>query len=126
VAIRLVKLHEELIAAGIPVEGVSADGRALADGVFERVRVDLKAGATTAQRAQAEAILAAHDPRDGAAEQQARALTYLENVNFAARRAVIDGSTLAASTKTLLKTINRTEWALAVLVLGLVADDPGE
>lgn len=61
-AIRLVKLHEELIAAGIPVEGVSADGRALADGVFERVRVDLKAGATTAQRAQAEAILAAHDP----------------------------------------------------------------
>lgn len=42
------------------------------------------------------------------------------------RRAAIDGSTLAASTKTLLKTINRTEWALAVLVLVLVADDPGE
>jgi hypothetical protein len=47
------KLHAELEQAGIPIEGVSSDGR-----------IDFLPAATDEQKTQAAAIVAAHDPVD--------------------------------------------------------------
>lgn len=116
--INAAKLTKELEAAGIPVFGASSDGR-----------IDFKPEATAEQRSQAEAIRAAHDATDTDALKRQMALTYLQGVNFAARKAFIEGlsaSAVSTGVRTALKAMNRTEWALAVLVLGLVADDPGE
>lgn len=68
---------------------------------------------------------------DRLADTQARqravtAFTYLSNVNFAARKTAIDATTLPVAAKTILKAINKTEWALAVLLRGVIVDDPGE
>lgn len=49
-AINVAKLHMELVTAGIPIDGVSIDGR-----------IDYKVNATPAQITQGNAILAAHD-----------------------------------------------------------------
>ncbi len=51
--INVTKLHAELEKVGIPIEGVSSDGR-----------IDFLPTATEEQKAQAAAILAAHDPVD--------------------------------------------------------------
>ncbi len=51
--INVTKLHGELEKAGIPIEGVSSSGR-----------IDFLPTATDEQKAQAAAILAAHDPVD--------------------------------------------------------------
>lgn len=109
------KLLTELEATGLPVIGCSSDGR-----------VDTSRGLTTAEQATVNQIKTAHDPTDTVAQRRESALAYLKGVNFAGRKAAIDASNLAASTKALLRTFNRTEWALAVLVLGLITDDPGE
>ena len=60
-----IKLYNELIAAGIPVDGCSSDGR-----------IDFKPEATPEQRQQAAAILAAHDPTPALAER--REMEYLK------------------------------------------------
>lgn len=60
-----IKLYNELIAAGIPVDGCSSDGR-----------IDFKPEATLEQRQQATAILAAHDPTPSLAER--REMEYLK------------------------------------------------
>lgn len=52
-AINVTKLHAELEKAGIPIEGVSSSER-----------IDFLPTATDKQKAQAAAILAAHDPVD--------------------------------------------------------------
>lgn len=109
------KLQKEIDAAGIPNDGVSADGV-----------ISFKESATSAQRSAAAAIKAVHDPTDTSGALRQSALNYLQGVSFAARRTAINNSSLAAGQKALLRAINRTEWALAVLVLGLVEDDPGE
>jgi len=49
----VLKLHLELVAAGIPIVGVSSEGQ-----------VDFLPEATEAQKALAASILAAHDPTD--------------------------------------------------------------
>jgi hypothetical protein len=51
--INVAKLHQELVSAGIPIDGVSSNGR-----------IDFQITATEAQRARAQAILLAHDPVD--------------------------------------------------------------
>ena len=53
------KLYKELVAAGIPIDGVAAT---------EPPRIDFKSEATDAQKKQAEAILQAHDPVDPEAD----------------------------------------------------------
>lgn len=58
--INVTKLHAELEKAGIPIEGVSSDGR-----------IDFLPTATDKQQAQAAAILAAHDPVDYEAQRRA-------------------------------------------------------
>lgn len=45
------KLHQELKAAGLPVVGVSSSGR-----------IDYERSLTSAEKASAQAIIAAHDP----------------------------------------------------------------
>lgn len=45
------KLHQELKAAGLPVVGVSSSGR-----------VDYERSLTSAEKASAQAVIAAHDP----------------------------------------------------------------
>lgn len=51
--INISKLHKELEQAGIPIHGVSSDGR-----------IDFKPEATQAQRDQAKQIVSNHDPRE--------------------------------------------------------------
>ena len=51
--INVSKLHKELVAAGIPIDGVDSDGN-----------ISFQPTATDQQRIQAQAILAAHDPTD--------------------------------------------------------------
>ena len=51
------KLHEELKAAGLPVEGVSCEGR-----------IDYARPLTAAERLKAEQVLAAHDSAPSALE----------------------------------------------------------
>lgn len=46
------KLHEELVAAGVPVQGVSSDGT-----------IAYAQGVTSAQHETARAVLVAHDPK---------------------------------------------------------------
>lgn len=53
--INATKLHNELVAAGIPIEGVAAT---------EPPRIDFRPEATPAQQRQAQEILAAHVPED--------------------------------------------------------------
>lgn len=81
-----------------------------------------------ADEAMAAQIVDAHDPAALTAEQARVELAraYLAGVDFAARAAAIEASTLGAGTKTVLKAINRTEWALAVAVLGAEQDAPAE
>jgi len=55
------KLHVDLEAAGIPIDGVSADGR-----------IDFRPEATAQQVALAEQIRANHDPNAKTAEELAR------------------------------------------------------
>lgn len=70
------QLHEELTAAGLPVVGVSSDGR-----------VDYSRALTAAEQTTAKAIIAAHDPakreRDERDERTARetAKTYYTGLN---------------------------------------------
>jgi Zn-dependent M16 (insulinase) family peptidase len=53
--INVAKLHQELLRAGIPIEGVAAT---------EPPRIDFLPGATEEHRKQADTILAAHIPED--------------------------------------------------------------
>lgn len=54
------RLFAELVAANVPVDGCASDGR-----------IDFRPEATPEQRAEAAAILAAHDPSPTYAEQRA-------------------------------------------------------
>lgn len=53
--INVTKLHQELIEAGIPIDGVAAT---------EPPHIDFRPEATNAQREAAETLLAAHVPED--------------------------------------------------------------
>ncbi|CAG1014755.1 hypothetical protein ANRL4_05299 [Anaerolineae bacterium] len=59
--INVPKLHAELVAAGIPIEGVSST---------EPPRIDFRPEATPAQRTAAQQILAAHNPFALTVEEQ--------------------------------------------------------
>lgn len=113
--INVAKLHAELVAAAIPVQGVSSEGR-----------IDFLPEATEAQRQQAAVIVAAHDPTDTTAIARQSAINALKAINFGARRTVIDGITASAGVKTALKAMNRTEWLLARALFDVIEGDPGE
>lgn len=60
---RLLKLDQEVRAAGIPIDGVSGTGEISPDGqLAEGVRIDFREDATPTQRTQAISIMAAHTP----------------------------------------------------------------
>lgn len=58
--INVAKLHQELMAAGIPIAGVSSDGQ-----------IDFLPTVTETQRALADEILQKHDPIDYEAQRRA-------------------------------------------------------
>lgn len=120
--VNLPKLDADLRAAlGAKIAGLSHDG----DAVIVHFLADAP---DLADEAAAARIVDAHDPAALTAEQARVELAraYLAGVDFAARAAAIEASTLGAGTKTVLKAINRTEWALAVAVLGAEQDAPAE
>ena len=95
------KLHRELVAAEIPIDGVSADGR-----------IDFKPAATAEQRTLAEQIKAAHDPTDYEAVDVESARGDLRSQLAAALALMQDreanwASITAAQQTALLRTHNR-------------------
>jgi hypothetical protein len=58
----LIKLHQELLDAGLPVVSVSSDGR-----------VDYSRELTTKEKAAAEKVIAAHDPTPSTSESRIQA-----------------------------------------------------
>ena len=67
------------------------------------------------------------DPFDNSHElQRQAALTYLQGIDFAARKAAIEASSLPTAAKVVLKAANKTDWALSIVLLGLAEADPGE
>lgn len=105
-------------AAGLVANTATGDALDLSNQLDARVQV------FHAWRAAGNTPLAA--PVDRGDAQRELALAHLRGVNFAARRAAINATTLPVGAKAILRAMNRTEWALAVLVLGLSEDDPGE
>ena len=93
--INITKFDKDLKAVGIPIDGVggSPDGS---------IRIDFKPTATAAQRQQAAAILAAHDPVDHEDEatktREARAATLLDK----ARRGSLSKTEVAEAIALLL------------------------
>ena len=74
--INVAKLDAELKSAGIPIDGCSSNGR-----------VDFRPEATEAQRLQAEAIVAAHNPADTRQQRFAKlGVTELFVADFLERR----------------------------------------
>ncbi|MBA3867526.1 MAG: hypothetical protein H0X30_00075 [Anaerolineae bacterium] len=59
--INVAKLHRELVEAGIPIEGVADT---------DPPRIDFLPEATAAQKKQAQAVLAKHDPNPSIEEQR--------------------------------------------------------
>ena len=106
------KLDKELRSAAIPINGVGTN----TDGT---TRIDFN-NATQAQRDQAAAILAAHDPRDYDLEKQQaalgelKALTLLAGKTDAQISAYIDSLTIADPVaKQVIKLLARAAGALA-------------
>jgi len=57
--INVTRLHQSLVDAGVPIDGVSSNGR-----------IDFRPEATTTQKALAAQILAAHDPSKPTTQEQ--------------------------------------------------------
>jgi len=109
------KLHQELLDANIPLVGVSTIGE---DDEFDRI--DFGPDVTEAQRAQAAAIVAAHDPTDTEAlrRQQARTaykkLTALRGMTPDQAEAWVEANvTTLATAKSTMKLLARVIVILA-------------
>ena len=76
--VNLSKLTAELIAAGLPIEGMASTGR-----------IDWRGTPTAQQLAQAAAIVAAHDPRDYDAERVVASSNELEIADLLALKNAI-------------------------------------
>jgi len=75
--INATKLHDELVAAGIPIIGCNSNGE-----------VRFKDEATAAQRTQTATIVAAHDPSD-TEDQKVAKLSVLTTPKFQAAQALV-------------------------------------
>lgn len=119
-SIDLTKLLTEAAAAGVSLpRGLGLNGTNLFTYDAAGEPIEPPAGLA--------AVVTAHTDTRPTDEQRVQAATtYLRGVNFAARKTAIDATALSAQAKTILKTINKTEWALAVVLHHVVADDPGE
>lgn len=76
----LSRLHESLIEAGIPIEGVA---------IGPPVRIDFLPSATSEQRAQAAAIVAAEDTRDRVPRKLPKIIAAIRSLNAAQRNDLI-------------------------------------
>ncbi len=113
---RLTKLLNELVAAGLPVVGVSAVGAMVGD-LASEVRIDWDGTPDAAQQAQAAAIMAAHDPVDYEAQEtdEGRAKLRAQAVEVLAdfQQALDNWATLTtAQQKAVLKRCVQVEVAL--------------
>jgi hypothetical protein len=89
--INVAKLHRELVAADIPVGGVSSDGQ-----------IDFLPKATEEHKAQAAKILAAHDPVDYDAQRWAEYPDIKRIV-----LALLDGGQELEQIKTAIQAVNK-------------------
>ena len=114
--VNVTKLHRELTAAGIPVVSVAAQG---ADNIFDRI--DFGPNVTEAQRAQASALVAAHNPTDYDTIRAETARNKLLQEDFIAlQNAII--ALPESQIKKILVIITKILWRIAVAV-GLNSQD---